>query len=109
MSNAREIAVVAVKGGKPTFNSQYDNGVYRFPICHEKGRFHPTQKPLELIEAILLKHSNESDVVLDCFSGSGTTALACLKNNRSFVGCELDESFYRKSIERIEAHMKPLF
>lgn len=67
LTNAREIAVSAVKGGKPTFNSKYDNGVYKYPICHDKGRFHPTQKPLELIKALILKHSNEGDVVLDCF------------------------------------------
>ena len=49
LTNAREIAVIAVKGGKAIFNSVYDNGIYEFPICHDKGRFHPTQKPLDLI------------------------------------------------------------
>lgn len=46
LTNAREIALTAVKGSKPVFHSEYDNGIYRYPICHEKGRFHPTQKPL---------------------------------------------------------------
>lgn len=101
LTNAREIAVSAVKGGKPTFNSKYDNGVYKYPICHDKNRFHPTQKPLELIKKLILKHSHAGDVVLDCFSGSGTTAVACLETGRLFRGCEIDKDFYDKSILRL--------
>lgn len=101
LTNAREIALVGVKGSNPVFHSQYDNGIYQHPICHEKGRFHPTQKPLLLIEELVLKHSNEGDIVLDCFSGSGTTAVASLKNNRNFIGCELDSTYHIKSIERL--------
>lgn len=104
LTNAREIAVAAVKGGKPTFNSEYDNGVYHYPICHDKGRFHPTQKPLDLISELIKKHSNEGDTVLDCFSGSGTTAVACMDTNRKFVGCEIAEEYYRKSLERLNKH-----
>ena len=69
LTNAREIAVVAVKESKATFHSEYDNGIYRYPICHDRGRFHPTQKPLALIEELVVKHSNEGDTVLDCFAG----------------------------------------
>ena len=101
LTNAREIAVLGVKGGKPTFHSVYDNGVYKYPICHDKCRFHPTQKPLALIEDLIVKHSNEGDVVLDCFSGSGTTAVASFNQNRNFVGCELSDDYYRKSLERL--------
>ena len=43
LTNSREIAVLGVKVGKPTFNSEYDKGIYNYPICHIKGRFHPTQ------------------------------------------------------------------
>lgn len=75
LTNAREIAILGVKGGRPTFHSEYDNGIYKYPICHDKGRFHPTQKPLALIEELIKKHSEEGDVVVDCFSGSGTTAV----------------------------------
>lgn len=101
LTNAREIAVVGVKGGKPTFHSEYDKGIYEYPICHDKGRFHPTQKPLALIEDIIRKHSNEGDIVVDCFAGSATTAVACKNLNRNFIGCELNEEYYRKSMERI--------
>jgi DNA modification methylase len=101
LSNAREIAVSGVKGGKSTFHSQYDNGIYRHPICHDRNRFHTTQKPLALIEEMILKHSNDGDVVCDVFSGSGTTAVAAYRNGRSFIGCEISPDYYNKSIQRI--------
>ena len=102
LTNAREIAVSAVKAGNPTFHSEYDNGIYSFPICHEKNRFHPTQKPLKLFERLIEKHSDEEDFVLDCFSDSGTTALACQNLNRNFLGCEISKEFYDKSLKRLE-------
>ena len=101
LTNAREIAVLGVKGGNPTFHSQYDNGVYRYPICHDKGRFHPTQKPLALIEDLIIKHSNEGDTVLDCFAGSGTTAIASYNQSRNFIGCELSEEYFDRAIARM--------
>ena len=106
LTNCREIALLGVKHGSPTFNSKYDNAIYEFPIQGggKKERFHPTQKSLPLFEALIEKHSNEGDLVLDSFSGSGTTAIASMKTKRNFVGCELDKDFYDKSIERLKAH-----
>lgn len=106
LSNAREIAVLGIKKSKPTFNSSYDNGLYQYPICHDKGRFHPTQKPLELIKELIIKHSNEGDIVLDCFSGSGTTGVAAIQTNRQFIGCEINPEYYEKSKKRIETILK---
>ena len=103
LTNAREVAVTGVKGGKPTFHSEYDNGICRFPICHDKGRFHPTQKPQALIEALIIKHTNLGDTVLDCFSGSGTTAAAAYVQGRNFLGCELSVDYYEKSLERLRS------
>ena len=102
LTNSREAIITAVKVSKPTFNSAYDNGIYSHPINHEKGRFHPTQKPVKLIEELILKHSNENDVILDCFSGSGTTMLACNNLNRRFMGCEISPKYFYKSIKRIQ-------
>lgn len=99
LTNAREIAVIGVKGGKPTFNSEYDTGIYRYPICHDKGRFHPTQKPVKLLEDIIMKHSNEGELVLDCFAGSGSTAIAAKNTNRRFIGCELNKEYYDKAMQ----------
>ena len=106
LTNSREVAISAIKISKPTFNSQYDNGLYNYPICHDKGRFHPTQKPLELIEDLIKKHSNEGDIVLDCFAGSCTTGVAALKLKRNFMGCELDKEYFDKSMKRLEPFIR---
>ena len=106
LSNAREVAILGIKKSKPTFNSSYDNGLYQYPICHDKGRFHPTQKPLELIKELIIKHSNEGDIVLDCFSGSGTTGVAAIQTNRQFIGCEINPEYYEQSKKRIEMILK---
>ena len=102
LTNCREIALLGIKKSKPTFNSKYDKGIYEHPIASGKYRFHPTQKSLPLFKDLIKKHSNEGDLVLDCFAGSGTTAVAAKNTKRNFIGCELDEEFYKKSIERIK-------
>jgi site-specific DNA-methyltransferase (adenine-specific) len=99
LTNCREIALLAIKGSKPTFNSKYDNGIYYCNIQGGKTRFHPTQKPLTAIEEMILKHSNENDVVLDTFVGSGTTALACKNHNRKFKGCEMLKEYFDKMMD----------
>jgi site-specific DNA-methyltransferase (adenine-specific) len=99
LTNSREIAILGVKGGKPTFNSKYDKGIYEFPIQGGKNRFHPTQKSLPLFEELIKKHSNEGDLVVDPFLGGGTTAFACKNTNRHFKGCEIDKKFYDKVME----------
>ena len=63
--------------------------------------WHPTQKPLELLERIIQANTNEGDIVLDCFSGSGSTMIAAEKTNRKFIGSEIDKSYCKKSIERM--------
>ena len=102
LTNCREIALSGVKKGSSTFNSKYDNAIYEYPLQGGKWRFHPTQKSLPLFEDLILKHSNEGDTVLDCFLGSGTTAVAAAKNNRKFIGCEMSEEYYQKSLDRLK-------
>ena len=102
LTNCREIALLGIKKSKPTFNSSYDKGVYEYPIQGGKDRFHPTQKNTKLFEELIQKHSNENDLVLDCFLGSGTTAIAALHTNRQFTGCELDAGYCEKALERIK-------
>jgi len=104
LTNCREIFITATRG-TGTFNFQYDNGIYKYPLCQDKGRFHPTQKPLTLIRELIIKHSNPGDTVLDCFSGSGTTAVACKLENRNFFGCEIDEEYHKKSLIRLKNQM----
>jgi site-specific DNA-methyltransferase (adenine-specific) len=96
LTNSREIALLGIKGSKPTFHSSYDNGIYMFPLQGGKTRFHPTQKSIGLFEELIKKHSNENDMVLDTFLGGGTTAIACKKLNRKFRGCEISEEYCDK-------------
>lgn len=63
---------------------------------------HPTQKPLKLFEMILRDYSNENDLILDCFSGSGTTAIACHNLKRRFICIEKDVDYYNASVERLK-------
>ena len=64
---------------------------------------HPTQKPVKLISKILERHSKEDDIILDCFSGSGTTAIACHNLNRNFICIEKDPDYHKASVQRLKA------
>ena len=81
-----------------------------YPIITNKmaGKQHPTQKPLLLIQELLAVHSKENDLVLDCFSGSGTTAVACHKLKRRFICIEKDKDYYESSVKRLEDERKQL-
>lgn len=102
LSNAIEYFFTFVKGKKPTFHSIYDNGVYKYPICHGKERYnHPTQKPLSLIIDIIKKHSNPGDLVLDTFAGTCTVGHACEKINRRWICIENDDRYFEIGLKRI--------
>ena len=102
LSNSSEFFFTFVKGGKPTFNSVYDNGIYNYPLCHGKERLnHPTQKPLRLISDLILKHSNPGDIVLDTFAGSGTTGEASIINNRDCILIEKDKIYFEILSDRL--------
>ena len=64
---------------------------------------HPTQKPLSVLERIILASTKENDVVLDPFNGSGTTGIACLNLNRKYIGIEKEEEYLELTVKRIEA------
>lgn len=66
------------------------------------SNLHPTQKPLALMEYLVRTYSNEGDLILDNCMGSGTTGLACLKNNRNFIGIEKEEKYFKIAKERME-------
>jgi len=63
---------------------------------------HPTTKPLDLIKRIITASSNKDDLILDLFSGLGTTALACKLLNRHFTGCENDPNYYKLILRRLK-------
>lgn len=101
LTNSREIAVLGVKVGKPTFNSEYDNGQYIYPIPNKSKRFHPTQKPLDMFEKLVEKHSNKGDMIIDPFLGSGTTGVAATRLGRRFAGCDKDSEYVKIACRRI--------
>ena len=79
------------------------NGMLRENYEVEKNKIqHPTQKPLEIIKILLQKHSKEGDVILDCFMGSGTTAVACKQLNRKFICCEISKEYCDIAKERLK-------
>jgi|SRR5271157_22636 len=102
LSGAHELAVCGVRGGSPTFHGKYHHGVYRHPVCHDSGRFHPTQKPICLIEELIEMHSNPGDMVIDCVMGSGTTAKAAKNTARRFMGCEIDSQYFSGICRRLK-------
>lgn len=101
LSNAREYFICFCKGKKGVFHSYYDKGTYDYPIVSGKERNHPTQKPVSLMRDLILTHSNEGDVILDPFMGSGTTGVACINTKRDFIGIELNEEYFRIAEKRI--------
>lgn len=102
LTNAREVAILGIKKSKGTFNAEYHNGLFQYPICHDKGRFHPTQKPLEFMKDLIKIHSNEGNIVLDTFAGAATTLVAAKETGRFYLGCELDKNFFDQAEERLK-------
>ena len=66
--------------------------------------WHPTTKNIEILERIIRAYSNENNLILDPFMGSGSTAIACKLSNRDYIGCELDKVYIRKARERIKSY-----
>lgn len=64
---------------------------------------HPTIKPVDILQNLIVNSSKEGEVVFDPFMGSGSTGVACKKTNRDFVGIEIDKNYYDIAVERIEA------
>jgi DNA modification methylase len=96
--NVRKGAKNNPKGKIPTDVWQKNNHT----TSKEYAGWHPTQKPLVLLERVIKANTNQDDVVLDCFSGSGSTMIAAKRTGRKFTGCELSEEYYNRSIKRLE-------
>jgi DNA modification methylase len=67
----------------------------------KESKIHPTEKPLKLIDRLLIACSNEQDVILDPFMGSGSLAISCINNNRNFIGAEIDENYFELANKKI--------
>ena len=77
-------------------------------VHHGDECMHPTQKPVDLIAYLVRTYTNEGDLVLDNCMGSGTTAIACIKEKRHFIGFELSKEYFDKAQKRIKAEQAQL-
>jgi site-specific DNA-methyltransferase (adenine-specific) len=71
-------------------------------------RYHPTQKPVKLLEYLIKTYTDEGDMVLDNCMGAGSTGVACKNTNRDFIGIEKDTKYFRIAEQRINAPTEPL-
>ena len=95
-----------IKKAKETYNDlYYPISIQEFTLANlRKGRLHPTQKPVELLEYLIKTYTNENEIVLDNCMGSGSTGVACLNTNRRFIGIEKDDNYFEIAKKRIEEH-----
>ena len=96
--------MIFVRGLKVTYNNigvKEQSKIFAFNTASKNNRLHPTQKPLNLIRKLLMIHTKPNDIVLDCFAGSGTTAEACLKENRQFIMIEKEPDYFEKIKKRV--------
>lgn len=99
--------VVYVRGDKATFNTDVPIGLKKKAYISSLTKsmkddvWHPTQKPVDLIRRYILVHSKEGDTIFDPFMGSATTAIACIKERRHFIGLELNKEYFDKACKRI--------
>lgn len=93
-----------------------DNHGDRYPISvqyfpqtwRRQDQLHPTQKPVELLQWLVRTYSNEGDTILDNCMGSGTTAIAAIREKRNFIGFELNKEYFDKACKRIELEQAQL-
>lgn len=95
-----EFILLFRKGQARAINNMGTSNLLQIP--NVKHKTHPTQKPVELMKILIENSSNENDIVLDCFCGSGSTGVACLETGRKFYGCEIDKKYYDIAVERIQ-------
>ena len=88
-------------GATRVLEGKYPTTVQTFNTSIQKGKVHPTQKPVALMEYLIKTYTNEGETVLDFTFGSGTTGVACQNLNRKFIGIELDEAYFEIGKKRI--------
>ena len=90
-------------GKNRTYTHKYPQSILTFSNAVQKGKVHPTQKPVALFEYLIKTYTNEGETVLDFTFGSGTTGVACANTGRKFIGIELDDHYFEIGKNRILA------
>ena len=88
-------------------NLKNPSTILKFKV--ERGKQHPTQKPVALMEYLIKTYTNENETVLDFTMGSGTTGVACQNTNRNFIGIEMDNKYFEIAEKRIKENELKLF
>ena len=91
-----------------TYTHKYPKSIKEFSNASQQNKFHPTQKPVALMEYLIKTYTNENELVLDFTAGSFTTAIACLNTKRRFIGIELDDGYFEIGTKRVNEHLKTL-
>ena len=92
-------------GDTRIYNKKYPKSILEVSNADQKGKTHPTQKPVALFEYLIKTYTNEGDLVLDNCMGSGTTGVACKNLNRNFIGIELDPEYFKIAEKRINENL----
>ena len=95
-------------GNERIYKEKYPKSILESSNVNQKGKVHPTQKPVPLLEYLIKTYTNENELVLDFTMGSFTTAIACLNTKRRFIGVELDDKYFEIGTDRVEEHIKTL-
>lgn len=86
-------------------DEKFPRSIICFDKEHSADTFHPTQKPVDLLRYLIRTYTNVGECVLDNCMGSGTTAIACIREKRNFIGFELNKEYYDKACKRIQLEM----
>mgnify|MGYP003655599021 CR=1 FL=1 len=98
-----------VTQAKETFNDlYYPKSIQDFSMANRRGRLHPTQKPILLMEYLIKTYTKENETVLDFTMGSGSTGVAAKNLNRNFIGIEQDPNYFKIATDRISKEEKQL-
>ena len=97
-----EFILFLYKGKAKPIKNKGCSHFFEYKNKNGKDKLHPTEKPVDLIKELILNSSDENDLVLDCFMGSGSTGVACMETNRRFYGIEIDEKYYKIAEERLK-------
>ena len=88
------------------YNDKHPKSILEISNANQKGKVHPTQKPVALMEYMIKTYTNEGETVLDFTMGSGTTGVACVNLGRNFIGIEMDENYFNIASDRIKGTVK---